>query len=69
MHDGFRLVVQFRADMSPCVFIILVLMQDGMDVYLPVISPSHESGYYIGGLTGRIDIIDKVPDAIYDDQT
>ncbi len=42
LHDGFRLVVQFRADMTACVFVILVLMQDGMDVYLPVIGPLHE---------------------------
>ena len=69
LHDGFRLVVQFRADMSPCVFIILVLMQDGMNVYLPVVSPPHEFGYYFGGLAGRIDVIDEITDTINDDQS
>ena len=52
LHDCFRLVVQFRADMTACVFVILVLMQDGMDVYLPVIGPLHELGYNIGGFSG-----------------
>ena len=42
LHDGFRLVVKFRADMSTCVFIILVLMEDGMDMNLPVVRPLHE---------------------------
>ena len=69
LHDGFRLVVQFGADMSPCVFIILVLMQDGMNVYLPVVSPPHKFGYYFGGLAGRIDVIDEVPDTVNDDQS
>jgi len=27
-------------------------MQDGMDMYLPVIGPLHEFGYHIGGFTG-----------------
>ena len=52
LHDCFRLVVQFRADMTTRVLVILVLMQDGMDVYLPVIGPLHEFGYHIGGFTG-----------------
>ena len=41
LHDSFRLVVQFGADMTACVLVILVLMEDGMDMYLPVISPPH----------------------------
>ena len=42
LHDGFRFVVEFRADVSTCVFIILVLVKDGMDMDLPVIRPLHE---------------------------
>ena len=55
--------------MTACVLVILVLMEDGMDMYLPVISPPHQFGYYIGGFTGRIDVIDEVSDAIDDDQS
>ena len=50
-------------------FIILVLMQDGMNMDLPVIRPLHEFGDYIGGFIRRIDVIHKIPDAIYNDQT
>ena len=42
LHDGFRFVVEFCADVSTCVFIILVLMEDGMDMNLPVVRPLHE---------------------------
>ena len=51
LHDCFCLVIQFRADVTTGMFIILVLMQDGMDVYLPVIGPLHEFGYHNGGFT------------------
>ena len=69
LHDGFRLIIEFRADVSTSMFIILVLMQDSMDVYLSVIRPLHEFGDYIGRFTGRIDIIQEITDAIYDHQS
>ena len=42
LQDGFRLVVEFRADVTTCMFIILVLMQDCMDMDLFVVRPLHE---------------------------
>ena len=69
LHDGFSLVVKLRADVPTCVFIILVLMQDGMDMNLPVVRPLHEFGDDVGGFTGRIDVIKEVTDAIYNDQS
>ena len=35
LHDGFRFVVEFRADVTTGMFIILVLMQVSMDMDLP----------------------------------
>ena len=67
LHDGFRFVVEFRADMSTGMFVILVLMQDGVDMNLTVVSPLHEFGYNIGGFIRRIDVIHKIPYAIYND--
>ena len=69
LHDGFRLVVEFRANVTTGMFVILVLMQDGVDVNLTVVSPLHEFGDYIGGFIRRIDVVHKIPDAIYDDQS
>ena len=64
LHDGFRFVVEFRADVTTGMFIILVLMQDGMDMDLPVIRPLHEFGDDIGRFTRRIDVIQEITDAI-----
>lgn len=69
LHDGLGLVVEFRADVAACVFIILVLVQDGVDVDLPVVSPLHEPGDDVGRLLGRVDIVEQVADAIYNHQT
>ena len=41
-QHGFSLVVQLRADMSPCVLIPLVLMEYRVDMYLPVVRPLHQ---------------------------
>ena len=69
LHDGLGLVVEFRADVAACVFIILVLVQDGVDVDLPVVGPLHEPGDDVGRLLGRVDIVEQVADAIYNHQT
>ena len=50
-------------------FIILVLMQDGMDMDLPVIRPLHEFGDDVGGFAGGIDVVKEITNAIYDDQS
>ena len=52
LHDSFRLVVELRVNVPTCVFIILVLMQDGVDMNLPVVRPLHEFGDDVGGFTG-----------------
>ena len=59
LHDGFCFVVEFRADVTTGMFIILVLMQDGMDMDLPVIRPLHEFGDDVGGFAGGIDVVRK----------
>ena len=69
LHDGFCFVVEFRADVTTGMFIILVLMQDGMDMDLPVIRPLHEFGDDVGGFTGGIDVVKEITNAIYDDQS
>lgn len=69
LHDGLGLVVEFRADVAAGVFIILVLVQDGVDVDLPVVGPLHEMGDDVGRLLGRVDIVEQVADAIYNHQT
>lgn len=69
LHDGLGLVVEFRADVAAGVFIILVLVQDGVDVDLPVVGPLHETGDDVGRLLGRVDIVEQVADAIYNHQT
>ncbi len=52
LHDGFGLIIEFRADVSTSMFIILILMQDSMDVYLFIIRPLHEFRYNVSGFTG-----------------
>lgn len=69
LHDGLGLVVEFRADVAAGIFIILVLVQDGVDVDLPVVGPLHEPGDNVGRLLGRVDIVEQVADAIYNHQT
>ena len=69
LHDGFRFVVEFRADVTTGMLIILVLMQDGMDMDLPVIRPLHEFGDDVGGFAGGIDVVKEITNAIYDDQS
>ena len=69
LHDGFRFVVEFRADVTTGMFIILVLMQDGMNMDLPVIRPLHEFGDDVGGFTGGVDVVKEITNAIYDDQS
>lgn len=69
LHDCLGLVVEFRADVAAGVFIILVLVQDGMDVDLPVVGPLHETGDDVGRLLGRVDVVEQVSDAIYNHQT
>ena len=51
LHDGFRLIIEFSADVTTGMFIIFVLMQDSMDVYLLVIRPLHEFRYNVSGFT------------------
>ena len=55
--------------MAACVFIILVLVQDGVNVDLLVVGPLHEPGDDVGRLLGRVDIVEQVADAIYNHQT
>ena len=69
LHDCFSFVVQFRADVTTGILVILVLMENGMYVNLAVICPLHESGNNIGRFTGGIDVIKKVSDAIYNHQS
>lgn len=69
LHDGLGLVVEFRADVAAGVFIILVLVQDGVDMDLPVVGPLHETGDDVGRLLGRVDVVEQVADAIYNHQT
>ena len=69
LHDGLCLVVEFRADVAARVFIILVLVQDGVDVDLPVVGPLHETGDDVGRFLGRVDVVEQVADAIYNHQT
>ena len=52
LHDGFRFVVEFRADVTTRMFIILVLMQDSMDMDLLVVRPLHEFRDNFGRFTG-----------------
>ena len=52
LQDGFRLVVEFRADVTTRMFIILVLMQDCMDMDLFVVRPLHEFRDNFGRFTG-----------------
>ena len=52
LQDGFRLVVEFRADVTTRMFIILVLMQDSMDMDLFVVRPLHEFRDNFGRFTG-----------------
>ena len=52
LQDGFRLVVEFRADVTTRMFIILVLMQDSMDMNLFVVRPLHEFRDNFGRFTG-----------------
>lgn len=69
LHDCFCLVIQFRADVTTGILVILVLMENGMNVNLAVIRPLHESGNNIGRFTWGIDVIKKVSDAIYNHQS
>ena len=52
LQDGFRLVVEFRADVTTRMLIILVLMQDSMDMDLFVVRPLHEFRDNFGRFTG-----------------
>ena len=52
LHHGFGLVVELRANVTVGVFIILVLVQDGVDMYLPIVGPFHETGDDVGRLLG-----------------
>ena len=52
LQYGFRLVIEFRADVTTCMFIILVLMQDSMDMDLLVVRPLHEFRDNFGRFTG-----------------
>ena len=63
----FRLVAQFCAYVSPRVLISLVLMQDGVNVYLPLVRPCHQQGDDVRRFAGAIDVVDHIPDAINDD--
>ena len=64
LHNGFRFIVEFSADVTTSMFVILVLMQYGMDVNLSVVRPLHEFGDNIGRFTRRIDVIQEITDAI-----
>ena len=52
LQYGFRLVIEFRADVTTRMFIILVLMQDSMDMDLLVVRPLHEFRDNFGRFTG-----------------
>ena len=69
LHHSLGLVIEFRANVPTCVFIILVLMKNGVDMNLVIIRPLHKLGYNFRGLIGRIDVIKKITDAIYNHQS
>ena len=69
LHNGLCFIVEFSTNVTTRMFVILVLMQYGMDVNLSVVRPLHEFGDDIGRFTGRIDVIQEITDAIYDDQS
>ena len=54
--------------MSSRVVIALVQVQHGMDVYVVHIGPPHEVVDYLYGFSGRVDVVDKVADAVDDDE-
>ncbi len=69
LHNGLCFIVEFSADVTTSMFIIFVLMKYCMDVNLFVVRPLHEFGDDIGRFTGRIDVIQEITNAIYDDQS
>lgn len=68
-YHRFRFVVQFRTDMSVRIFSTFVLVEDGVQMYLSLVGPLHQLRYNIGRLTGRIDVVDQVAYAVYEDET
>ena len=51
LDDCFSLVVDFRADVTTGIFIAFVLMKDGVEMDLILVSPLHKFGNYAGGFT------------------
>lgn len=69
LKDGLSLVVQFGADMTPGVVIALVEMQNGVDMYLELVSPFHQLADKVGGFLGAVDVIHQVPHTVDDNKS
>ena len=42
-------------------------MQDGVNVYLPLVRPCHQQGDDVRRFAGAIDVVDHISDAVDDD--
>ena len=69
LDDSLSLVVDFRANVSPGIFIAFVLMKDGVKMNLVFVSPLHEFGDYARGFARRINVINQVADSVNHHET
>ena len=67
-ENGFGLIVDFGSDMSACVLIALVLMNDGVDVKIVFFRPIHQMVDYKSGFAGIVNVKHQVTDAVNDYQ-
>ena len=68
-ENGLGFVVDFGSDMSTCVLIALVLVNDGVDVKIVFFRPLHQMVDYKSSLARTVDIQHQVADAVNDYQS
>lgn len=66
LKDSLSLVVQLGPDMTTGVVIALVEVQNGVDMYLELVSPFHQLADKVGRFLGAVDVVHKVAHTVDD---